>query len=465
MHGAYDMTPSCHATTGRRSSPGAFAAGAILLPVAWVFWLGAIALLVVFGSVLAMAEAATTRMTKVRLVALREEGRRNVELLEEIENDVPRYLNAVYLSVMCVQNGSAILVAIYAERQWGQLGVTVASVLFTIGYFVAVEAMSKTFAVLHSDRVALMLAPVVWLLGRLLHWPTRALIGLANVLLPGRGLEQGPFVSEEAIRWMAQVGHEEGSIAEQEKELIHSVFHFAETVVREVMKPRPDIIAIEIGQPLRAAQELMIRYGYSRIPVYRGDLDHVEGVLFAKDVLHALHEGRADKSVASLARPPVFVPESKRVGELLTEMQIKKFHIALVTDEYGSVSGLVTMEDLLEELVGDISDEYDREEPRIELVDESTFRVNGRVSIDDVNEALDVKLPQYEWDTVAGLMLGLLGHIPTEGQEVRFDHLLLKAEKVVGRRIKSVLITREPADEPSAADEHADEPVDKLDKA
>ena len=395
-----------------------------------------------------MAEASITRITKVRLVNLREEGRRNVELLEEIEDNLPRYLNSVYLSVMCVQNGSAILVAILADHLWGQVGVTIASAGFTIGYFVSVEAMSKTFAVLHSDRVALTLAPVVWLLGRLLYWPTRGLIGLANVLLPGKGLEQGPFVSEESIRYMAEVGHEEGSIAEQEKELINSVFHFAETVVREVMKPRPDIIAVQVEQPLRAAQDLMLRHGHSRLPVYRGDLDHVEGILFAKDVLNALHHGRADTPIKTLIRPVQFVPESKRVGELLTEMQRRKSHLAVVTDEYGSVSGLVTMEDLLEELVGDISDEYDREETRIEQLPDGSFRVNGRVSIDDVNEALDVKLPQDEWDTVGGLLLGLAGEIPREGQELRFENLRLKADKVVGRRIKSVLITRESPEEP-----------------
>jgi len=415
-----------------------------------VIWVAAIALLVVFGAVLAMAEASVTRITKVRLVNLREEGRRNVELLEEIEENLPRYLNSVYLSVMCVQNGSAILIAILSERLWGQFGVTVASIVFTIGYFVAVEAMSKTFAVLHSDSVALALSPVVWLLGRLLHWPTRALIGLANILLPGKGLEQGPFISEESIRWMAQVGHEEGSIAEQEKELIHSVFHFAETVVREVMKPRPDIVGVDVNQTLRVAQELMLKHGYSRIPVYRGDLDHIEGALFAKDVLNALHQGKPETPIKELVRPVEFIPESKRVGELLTEMQRKKFHVALVTDEYGSVSGLVTMEDLLEELVGDISDEYDREETRIEELADGAFRVNGRVSIDDVNEALDAKLPQDEWDTVGGLMLGLAGEIPKEGQAVRFENLRLMAEKVVGRRIKSVLITREAAVEPVA---------------
>lgn len=418
-----------------------------------MIWLAAIALLVVFGSVLAMAEASITRITKVRLVSLREEGRRNVELLEEIEDKLPRYLNSVYLSVMCVQNGSAILVAILADHLWGQLGVTVASAVFTIGYFVSVEAMSKTFAVLHSDRVALTLAPVVWLLGRILYWPTRGLIGLANVLLPGKGLEQGPFVSEESIRWMAEVGHEEGSIAEQEKELIHSVFHFAETVVREVMKPRPDIIAVQIEQPLRVAQDLMIRHGHSRLPVYRGDLDHIEGALFAKDVMNVLHHGRTDTRIEDLIRPVQFVPESKHVAELLTEMQRRKFQLAMVTDEYGSVSGLVTMEDLLEELVGDISDEHDHEETRIEELPDGSFRVNGRVSIDDVNEALDVKLPQDEWDTIGGLLLGLAGEIPREGQELRFENLRLKADKVVGRRIKSVLITREaPPEEPEEED-------------
>ena len=429
------------------SVQASFGWGGGLLAVRRVIWVAAIALLVVFGAVLAMAEASVTRITKVRLVNLREEGRRNVDLLEEIEENLPRYLNSVYLSVMCVQNGSAILVAIVTQSIWGELGVTVASVLFTIGYFVTVEAMAKTFAVLHSDSVALALSPILWVMGRVLYWPTRGLIGLANILLPGKGLEQGPFVSEESIRWMAQVGHEEGSIEEQEKELIQSVFHFSETVVREVMKPRPDLVAIEVERPLREAQELMLRHGYSRIPVYRGDLDHMEGALFAKDVLSALHHGRADTPIKTLVRPVQFIPESKRVGELLTEMQRRKFHLAIVTDEYGSVSGLVTMEDLLEELVGDISDEYDREEIRIEELPDGSFRVNGRVSIDDVNEALGVELPQDEWDTVGGLLLGLAGEIPREGQELRHGDLRLKADKIVGRRIKSVLNTREPPEE------------------
>jgi CBS domain containing-hemolysin-like protein len=418
-------------------------------------WVLAIGLLVLFGSFMAMAEAAITRVSKVRIVALRDEGVRNAELLERIEADLPRHLNSVYLAVMAIQNGSAILVAILADRLYGDLGVTIISIVFTLAYFVLVEAMSKTFAVLHSDTVALTLAPVVWLLSRALYYPTRLLIGLANVLLPGKGLEQGPFVSQEAIRWMTEVGHEEGSIDEQEKQLIHSVFRFGDTVVREVMKPRPDIVAIEIGESLHAAEELILKHGYSRIPVYREDLDHVEGVLYAKDILSAVAAGKHHAAIADLMRPPEFVPESKRVAELLPEMQRRKFHITLVTDEFGSTSGLVTLEDLLEELVGEITDEYDREELRIEAIGDGRYRVNGRVTIDELNHALDVELPQDEWDTVGGLVLGLLGEIPTEGREVRIDHLRVQAEKVVGRRIKSVLITREPPEPEEDAEEPA----------
>jgi CBS domain containing-hemolysin-like protein len=411
-----------------------------------------VVVLVLLGSILAMAETSISRMTRVRALALQEEGRRNAGILEEIESDPARYLNSIYLMVMIVQNGSAILVAILADRLLGSLGITLISAGFTLAYFVIVEAMSKTFGILHSDRVALALSPLVWGLGRVLAGPSRLLIGLANVLLPGKGLKQGPFVSEEDIRSMAQVGSEEGSIEEQEKELIHSIFEFGDTIVREVMVPRPDVVAVEHHKPLRAVQDLVLRHGFSRIPVYREDLDKTEGIIYAKDVLKALHQGKLNTPLLDLARPARFVPESKRVADLLREMQKEKFHIALVHDEYGSVAGLVTLEDLLEELVGEIADEYDREEPQMEPVDDDTFRVNGRLSIDDVNELLDVDLPHDEWDTVGGLMYGLLGSVPTQGQTVTYDNLTFTAEKVQGRRIAKVLIKRvRREEEPEAA--------------
>ena len=406
-----------------------------------------VAFLVILGSVLAIAEASLTRMTRVRALALVEEGRRNAAVLEQIESDPPRFLNAIYLTVMLCQNGSAIIVAIIAEQTYGGLGVTIVSVVFTLLYFVLVEAMSKTFGVLHSDRAALAVAPLVWALGRILALPTTALIGLANWLLPGRGLKQGPFVSEADLRSMAEVGHEEGSIEAGEKELIHSIFEFGDTIVREVMVPRPDVTAIDADKTLRDVQALVLQHGYSRIPVFEDDLDEIVGIVYAKDVLKALHQGKHDMPLSEVVRRAHFVPESKKVADLLREMQQEKFHIALVTDEYGSVSGLVTLEDLLEELVGEIADEYDTEEPEVEVVSQDVYRVDGKLSIDELNEILDVELPDEEWDTIGGLMLGLLGEIPDEGQEVTFRNLRFTAERVNGRRISKILITREPEPE------------------
>jgi CBS domain containing-hemolysin-like protein len=407
------------------------------------WWLLAL-VLVLFGSVLAAAEASLTRMSRVRALALQEDGRSNAETLVKLESDPPRYLNAVYLTVMFVQNGSAILVAILAEREFGSTWVTLASFVFTLLYFVFVEAMAKTFAVLHTDRVALTLAPLVWFLGRLLEIPTRLLIGLANVLLPGRGLKQGPFVSEEEIRSMAEVGHEEGSIDEGEKELIHSIFEFGDTIVREVMVPRPDIVAIEDDKTLRDVQGLVLARGFSRVPVFHESLDDVKGVVFAKDVLKALHQGQRDMPITEIMRPAHFVPESKKVADLLREMQQEKFHQALVYDEHGSVTGVVSLEDLLEELVGEISDEYDREEPEVMELGDGRYRVSGKVSIDDVNELLGTELPDEEWDTVAGLLLDLFGRMPERGEEMTFRGVTLVAERVQGRRIASVMITRSP---------------------
>ena len=411
-----------------------------------VTWLiPVVAFLVLFGTLLAMAEASISRMTLVRAMALNEEGRRNAATLERIETDPPRYLNSVYLTVMFVQNGSAILVAIIAEHFFGNLGITLVSLGFTLAYFVLVEAMSKTYAILHSDRVALSISPLVAFLARLLSGPTRVLIKLANVLLPGKGIKEGPFVSEEDIRSMADYGHEEGAIEEGEKELIHRTFEFGDTIVREVMVPRPDMIAVDVRRNLRSVLDLIIKHGKSRIPVYRDQLDEVVGVLYAKDILKRLHANRTDTSLEEIMRAPLYVPESKKVAELLREMQARKIHISIVIDEYGSTAGLCTIEDLLEELVGEIADEYDRDDEQVKILQEGVqYRVHGRLPIDELNELLDVELPDDEWDTVGGLMFNILGTVPAQGQEVPFGNILLKAERVQGRRIARVLVTKLP---------------------
>jgi CBS domain containing-hemolysin-like protein len=312
----------------------------------------------------------------------------------------------------------------------------------TIVLFVFAEVTPKTFAIQQTDRVALTLAPIVAALGRLVGPVAKFLVTFANVLMPGKGLPEGPFITEQELRASAEVAQEEGQIEEGEVELIHSIFEFGDTIVREVMVPRPDIVAVEDDKALRDVQAIVLSHGYSRVPVFREDLDDVVGIVYAKDVLKALHQGKHDAPLADVVREARYVPETKKVAELLREMQKDKFHIALVTDEYGSLTGLVTLEDLLEELVGEIADEYDREEPEMVEVEEGRYRVSGKVSVDDVNEMLDVELPDEEWDTVAGLVLDLFGRIPKEGERVPFQGLAFTAEEVQGRRIAKVLIER-----------------------
>ena len=403
-----------------------------------------IAVLVILATICALAEASISRTTPAKAAALAEEGRRNAKLLDEIESDPPRYLNAVYLVAMLAQNGSAILAAITAERYFGQLGLTLASIGFTLAYFVVVEAMGKTFAILHSDRVALAVAPFVWFIGRTLSLPTRALIGLANILLPGKGLKSGPFVTQAEIRSMADAGHEEGSIQSHEREIIHSVFEFGERVVGEVMKPRPDIVALEIDESLEAAAELMVRNGLTRLPVYRGDLDHVEGMVHAKDALDLLLRGQRAAPLKSLLREVRFVPESKRVAELLREMQRDKVHLAMVIDEYGATVGLVTLEDLLEELVGQIRDEHDRDAPEIQPLGDGRFRINAALPIVELNDALSLDLPHEQWNTVGGLVFGLAGRIPSQGEGIDVGDCRFTVEKIEGRRILTVVMNCQP---------------------
>ncbi|MGZ4137978.1 MAG: hemolysin family protein, partial [Actinomycetota bacterium] len=349
--------------------------------------------------------------------------------------------------------GGTTLATSLAVRHFHRVGEIVSTIVMTILLFVFAEVTPKTFAIKQTDRVGLLTAPPLVVLTRLVGPFAKGLLTLANVIMPGKGLKQGPYIAEQELRASAEVASEEGQIEDEEKELIHSIFEFGDTIAREVMVPRPDIVAIGDDETLRDVQALVLEHGYSRVPLYKEDLDDVIGIVYAKDVLKALHQGKHDSPLSEIAREPHYIPETKKVTELLREMQRDKFHIALVTDEYGSLSGLVTLEDLIEELVGDIADEYDREEPELVEVGEGLYRVSGKASIDDVNDLLDVELPDEEWDTVAGLLLDLFGRIPKSGDEVAFQGLSFTAEEVQGRRIAKVLISREAHPEPDPDEE------------
>ncbi len=415
--------------------------------------LAVVVLLIVVVAVLGAAEVSITRTNRVRAYRFQEEGRRGATSLVKIAENPAPFLNVVLLLVLLSTIGGTTIATSLAVRVFHGAGEIVATLVMTVLLFVFAEVTPKTFAIQQTDRVALFLAPLIVGLGRLVGPLATGLVKMANVVMPGKGLPQGPFITEHELRALAEVASDEEQIEEGEKELIHSIFEFGDTIVREVMLPRPDITAIEADKSLRDVQALVLQHGYSRIPVFEDNLDQVTGIVYAKDVLKALHQGKHDMPLSEIVREAHFVPESKRVADLLREMQKEKFHIALVTDEYGSVVGLITLEDLLEELVGEITDEYDTEEPELEQVADGVFRVDGKLSIDEVNELLDVELPDEEWDTVGGLMLGLLGSIPDEGEEVSFQNLRFTAERVDGRRISKVLITREEQPEPTTEEQ------------
>jgi CBS domain containing-hemolysin-like protein len=406
-----------------------------------------ISIVIVLGAIvvtgfLAASEVAITRMNRVRAARLVEEKRRGSTQLSRIVDNPAPYLNVVLFLTLLFTIGGSTTATSFAVRHFGNAGEIVATIVMTLLLFIFAEVTPKTFAITRTDRVALVVAPPVHYIGRTLGPLANGLLKLANVLMPGKGLKEGPYITEQELRASAEVASSEGEIEEEEKELIHSIFEFGDTIAREVMVPRPDVVACEDTCTLRDVQTLMLEHGYSRIPVFHEDLDDVVGVVFAKDVLKALHQGRMDMPLSDIVRPAHFVPESKKASDLLKEMQKEKYHQALVTDEYGSVTGIVSLEDLLEELVGEIADEYDVEEPEMVEVGDGVYRVSGKTSIDDVNELLDTELPDEEWDTVGGLVLDIFGKIPADGDEQEFQGLTFRAAEVQGRRVATVVISR-----------------------
>jgi CBS domain containing-hemolysin-like protein len=413
-----------------------------------VLLLGLVLLLLVLAALAVMAESAITRTNRVRAIHLVEQGRRGARRLLSIVEDPSPYMNVLLLTRIALQVTATALAAVAATRRFDAAGEVAVIAAVTIAMFVVVEAVPRTYGVQATDRAALIMAGPVSFLGRMLRPVGRLLILLTNAVmvpLPGRGLPKGPFITEEEIREMVDVAAEDSkAIEEEERELIHSIFEFGDTVVREVMVPRPDMITVRSDAGLNEALEAVLGAGYSRIPIYQGDIDNIVGVLYAKDLLKRIHEAGGEAKVESLGRAPFFVPEQKKVAELLREMQEQRVHMAIVVDEYGGTAGLVTIEDLIEEIVGEIVDEYDQEEPLVEPLDETTIRVDAKMAIDEVNELLDADLPHEEWDTVGGLVFGLTGRVPSPGETVRYDSLEFKTERVAGRRIQKVVISKLP---------------------
>jgi len=405
------------------------------------FWLlGISLLLVVFAAILAAAETALTRMTKARASTLVEQGVRGADRVQRVVANIERDLNGVFLAVNLVQTVQAALVGLLAARLFGAAGVAIGILLNVVVLFTVAEAAPKTWALQHTDTAALLTAPIVEFVGKLLRWPARGLIGVANIVLPGKGLEKGPFVTEEELLAIAGEAVENSVIEESELDLIESIIDFGDTVVREIMVPRTDMVTIAQDRTVTELVELSIAKGLSRIPVYGENADDVTGIVYVKDGMRVERDGGGSRPVTDLLRTAHFVPETKRVSELLTEMQSRKTHISVVVDEYGGTAGLVTLEDLLEELVGEIDDEFDTAAPPLERLPDGDVLVNATLNVDDLAEELELELPEGNWDSIGGLVLGMLGRVPVPGDAVVADGARLIVDRVDGQRVSRVRI-------------------------
>lgn len=402
---------------------------------------GIVAILFVLAF-LSLAEMGLSRMTRPKATALAEQGHRSGKALTRLANEPEKWVNPVLLSVNVLQTVQAFLTGIVASS-FGALGAIIGLVANVVVFFVLAESIPKTYAVLFPERASLVTARPTLALVRFppVRILSSGLIGLTNWIMPGKGLQKGPFVSEQELLGIVEAAAEDLVIEHEERRLIESIITFGDTVVREIMTPRPDIFFVSSDNDVTQALDAAISEGYSRLPVLNEEDDDVLGVVFAKDLMKAEREGLGTRNVGDFVHPVRFVPENKSVGDLMREMQADKAHMTLVADEYGEVAGLVTLEDCIEELVGDIADEFDTEADEVEHKAGGDYLVDGGTSISDVSELLSVSFPDEEWSTIGGYVFGRLGHVPSVGETVQVDGWDLAVEEMNGRRIRRVRIS------------------------
>ncbi len=411
----------------------------------------AAAVLVVFAGVLASADAAFSSISRVRSEELVREGRRGADRLLGVVKDAPRFLNTALLLRILFETTATVLVALIVidlvERPWLQV-LTAAGVMLVVS-FIAVGVGPRTLGRLHAEQVGLLTAGLVSRATAVLGPFPQLLINIGNAITPGRGFREGPFATEAELRELVDLAEQSRVIETDESRMIHSVFELGDTLVREVMVPRTDVVFIERHKTLRQMMSLALRSGFSRIPVVGENLDDVIGVAYLKDVTKRVFDRREAETaerIESVMRPAAFVPDSKPANELMRDMQARRMHVAIVVDEYGGTAGLVTIEDLLEEIVGEITDEYDVDPVEVERLGSGAVRVSSRMPLDELGELFGVDLEDEDIETVGGLLAKHLGKVPIPGAEVTWQRLHLQAESLAGRRNKVVTVVVTPLD-------------------
>jgi CBS domain containing-hemolysin-like protein len=430
-------------------------------------------LLVVLAGLLVMAETAIGRVSRAYVEDLVRDGRRRSARLLSVVTDRPRYVNVLlFLSTVASVTAIALVsyvgvVSLEEDRGWPVwLALAVVVALMVVVNYVVLGVAARTLGRQHATAIALRSAGAASLLAGILSPLATLLILLGNALTPGRGYREGPFATQAELRELVDIAEAEDLIEDDERQMIHSVFELGDTFAREVMVPRTEVVFIERHKTLRQALSLGLRSGFSRIPVIGENSDDVIGIVYLKDVVRRVFDRRdaeQTETVETLMRPAFMVPDSKQVDELLKDMQAARTHMAIVVDEYGGTAGLVTIEDVLEEIVGEIDDEYDTAAPEVAHLDDGGVRVSARMHVDDFADLIGVDIESEDEgvDTVLGLMGKRLGRVPIPGASIDIDGWQLTAEQAMGRRnrIGSVLAVHqgEAAAEPSAPRDDAED--------
>jgi len=409
-------------------------------------WLQLIILIIslILCATASAAETALTSVSRIKLKNLVEEGDKKALEIERLISQ-PN----IFLSTILVVNSVAVIVAssmttVLALRFIPDYGELIGTILISLVVLIFCEITPKTAAVQNPIRWARALVTPVRVAAWLLHPLVVTLSAITNNLvrlMGGQMKHRGPFVTEEELRLLVNVGEEEGVLEEGETDMIHSIFEFADTTVREVMIPRIDMVTLESDATVDEAVDVALQGGFSRIPVYEETIDNIIGVLFTKDMLKQLREDHNSLPIRELVRPAYFVPETKKLDDLLREIR-QRTHMAIVVDEYGSVAGLVTIEDLVEEIVGDIQDEYDREENLYEQVTQYEYIFDAKINLDEFNELMDTDLENEDYETLGGFLLGQLDKIPVPGDTITYKNLTFAVLTTRGLRITKVKVER-----------------------
>jgi putative hemolysin len=410
--------------------------------------------LLMLSAFFSLSETAITSVSNIRIKNLFDRKVRGSKALHKLRENPSRLLGSVLIGNNIVNISASSLITSMIIFHMERVGlanvgysVGIATGLMTFLILVFGEITPKTIAIKNADRIALVTAPYIDGFATVIQPLINLLTAISSPIIKMFGARvpaKGAFLSREEIQMLLAVSEKEGEIEQEEREMISSIFEFGSTVAREVMTPRPDIIGVEVNEPVQKIISVMVETGHSRIPVYEGTVDNILGVIYAKELLKLVGDGGNTPTLKDFLRPLLFIPESKKVNELLHQMQAARTHVAIIVDEYGTTVGLVTIEDMLEEIVGEIHDEFEKPERDILKIDKNVWEVDAKVSISSLNKRLEVDIPEGEYDTISGFVFSLLGKVPVVGDVVTWQDLSISVERIHKRRITRVKILKLP---------------------